>query len=276
MIWLLLAICCDRMQLYIASRNYGSTYNGIGAIDSVLARTAAAPMAYRVLVPWLVGLAERIYPPLRKHRFMGVYEPLKIALMALTFWACSLAIGTPGALLVAVMLQATYQFDYWSFAPEMTGLALALTGNPMLACAGAVMAALSKPETSPLVAVTYLLVTWDWLGAATVGVCVIVPWALVRLWAGNHKLYCARWTWRKNVAAIRGMMKLRPPYMSNMAMSLGITALTLWVVIMGQAGSAWPVPLVMLGASWTMALCTETRVLAPCLIWIAGGLLCNF
>jgi len=59
--------------------------------------------------------------------------------------------------------------------------------------------------------------------------------------------------------------------MSNMAMSLIITAATLYVVATGQAGPAWPVPLAYLGAGWTMALMAETRVVAPCLIWMGMG-----
>jgi hypothetical protein len=64
-------------------------------------------------------------------------------------------------------------------------LGLALTGDPLLACVGAVLATLSKPETALLIPVTYGLVTWDIWGAGAVLVCVLVPWALVRLWAAS-------------------------------------------------------------------------------------------
>lgn len=271
--WLLLAWVTDRVQLSMCARNYGAPWNGVGAIDRVLAKTALAPMAYRVLMPWLVGLVERIYPHARSWRIEGVYEPLKILMMAWAFWGCELAIGREGALLVIVLLSTTYLYDYWSWAPEMAALAFALSGNLPLAIVGAVLGALSKPETALLAPLTYLFVTWDWLGAVLIGAAVVIPWAGVRLWAGQHKLYCERWTWRKNLRCVQVWHKNHPVYFGSIVMSGLLSVLTLGVVVTGRGGPAWPVPLLLLGAGWTMALVNETRVLAPLLIWIAGGLL---
>lgn len=271
--WLMVAWITDRAQFTICARNYGAPWNGVGAIDKVLRRTALAPMAYRVLVPWLVALVERLIPRARAVRIDGIYEPLKILLMAYAFWACELAIGREGALLVVVLLSATWLFDYWSWAPEMACLALALSGNLPLAVGGAFVGGLARPETALLGAVTYACVTGDLVGTALIAVAVILPWAGVRLWAGEHKLYCMRWTWRKNWEQVSNWRKCRPVYYGGALMSVVLTVLALALVAMGRGGPAWPVPLMLVGAAWTMALVAETRVLSPLLIWIAGGLL---
>lgn len=270
--WLSIAICCDRVQILIAARNYGSIWNGIGAIDSVLARRAAAPMAYRVLIPWLVWLAEKAYPPVREWRMIALYEPLKIILMAISFAACEMAIGMTGALIIVAMLQTTYWYDYWDWAPEMTGLALALTGNPLLALGGGMLAALSRPETALLVPVVFVLQTGNIGASLVVALVAGATLLIVRLWAGDRKLYCSRWMLRQNWLDLKAALKFRPVYMSEMAMSVAVTALAIGAVAVGPLGWTGLVPLVLLASGWTMARARETRVFTGCLIWIAAAI----
>jgi len=80
--WIPIAWVIERVQLKIGGQWYGSPFNGYGAIDGTVDKTALAPMRYRVLVPWLVVLVERIFPRVKAHRLTALYEPLKIVLIA--------------------------------------------------------------------------------------------------------------------------------------------------------------------------------------------------
>jgi len=155
----------------------------------------------------------------------------------------------------------------------MAGLALALTGSWPLAVSGALLAALSKPETALLCPLTFALVTQNLMLTMVVLVAVLGPWLMVRLWAGNKRLYCNRWTWKKNLLALREMWQIEPVYMSSMMLSLVLQAATLVLMLMGRLGATWPVPLLLMGASWTMAMLVETRVIAPLALWIALGVM---
>jgi len=265
--WLLFALLIDRVQYIVAARNYRSTYSGLGAVDSVLARKALAPMAYRVLVPWLVWLGERVVPA--ETRKVVLYEPLKIALLWACLWAASWVLGETAALVLGLLWLATLLFDYWDWAVETLALILALSGALPAALVGAALLALSR-ETAPLVAVTYGFATGDWRGAALVLALALALMALVRLWAGRKKLYCERWMWRRNWRELKAAMRVQPVYLNNMAMTVLVTVLTLWAVAQGLP--AWPVPLALLAAGWSMAVAAETRVFAGCLIWVAMGL----
>lgn len=271
MLWWLLAWLLDRAQLKLGLSTYGGEYSGIGCIDSVLARTAPAPMAHRVLVPWIVGIAERLFPKLKPYRLPALYEPLKIALLGLVLWATARALGTKAALVVAAALPATFLFDYWDWAGETAGLALALSGNWSLAMAGGVLAVLSRPETAGLVPIVYWLQTGE-LGIRPAAIAIMQAMLLtaVLLWAGARKpLYCSRLMWRQNWRELRGIGRNRPVYMGEMAMSLLVTVLTIVTVLSGKAGATWPAPLAILAAGWVFARASETRVFASCLLWVS-------
>jgi hypothetical protein len=264
-IYLILAWFSDMAQLRIAGKGYNNLYCGMGAVDTVNQRRAAAPMAYRVLVPWLIWLGEWVIP--RGFRLTALYEPLKIALMAAVLWATAHALGAPAAYLLAALWPITYYFDYWDWAAESFGLAAALTGTFPLALVGGVVHGLSR-ETAPLVALTYALVTHDWIGAMILAGVIAVVMGGVRLWAGRKELYCERVMWPVNLRDVRGILRNRPVYLSEIGMTLAITILTMVTILMGKAGPAWPVPLALLIAGWVLARAAEPRVFAGCLLWI--------
>jgi len=110
MIWFIVAWLVERAHLKMSSFNYGAKFNGLGVVDHVLARKADAPMAYRVLVPWLVGLVERIFPRTKPYRLVLLYEPLKIALAGGALWVLAHSLGAARALFVAACLPATFLF----------------------------------------------------------------------------------------------------------------------------------------------------------------------
>jgi hypothetical protein len=266
--WLVCAIALERIELKMSAATIGSKYNGYGAIDAVLERRALAPMAYRVLVPWLVGLVERIAPKLKAHRFPWLYMVAKIALLTGALYATSLALGTKGALIVAALLPMTFYFDYWDWMGELAGVALALTGNLPAAMIGGVIAGWSK-ETAALAPLTYGLLTRDVRGTVLVGCTTAAALIIARLWGGAQPLYCQRFMVRENWGDLRHITRNRPVYLGELAMSLVITGLVLVAVVSGAAGPTWPVPLALLAAGWTMARAAETRIFASTLLWIA-------
>jgi len=270
-IYLVLAVLLDRVQFKLCASSYGNLYCGYGTIDGVNSRKAVAPMAYRVLVPWLVAAIEAWCPRLKAHRMPAIYEPLKIGLMALMLFSVDLAIGREGMLLFCVLLGVTFYFDYFDFAPEVTALALALTGDVRLALLGGLVAALAR-ETAPLGAVTYILVTGDVGRGLQVFAAVCAVMLVVRLWAGHKKLYCERVLLKVNVRDVRGLLSNRPFYLSEIGMSLLVSVLTVYAVVSGKSGAAWPIPLLLLGMGWTLARASETRVFSGCLLWIAIAL----
>lgn len=267
MIWVVLAWMLERVALKIGAFSYGVVYNGVGAIDPTFSRESKAPMAYRVLVPWLVRLAERAGVP-RERRLTWLYEPLKIVLTGLALASVSRALGRGAALFVAAALPATFLYDYWDWTGEMGGLALALSGSWPLAFAGGLWAALSRPETALLVPVTYFLRTWDLWGVLVITLETLATLLFVRGWVGDRPLYCDRWMWRVNLQDLRTIMANRPVYLGEMSMSVGITVLTLAAACTGRAGWTVIVPILLLAAGWTMARAAETRVFASCLLWI--------
>ena len=271
MIYLLVAWVLDRAQLKIAAPSYPNPYCYYASVDAINTRTAVSPMAYRVLVPWLVAAIESWFPSLKAKRLVWVYEPLHIGLIALMFYSVDLAIGRIGMLWFGTLLVVTFYYAYWDYAAEVIGLALALTGNPGMALLGGLIAALSR-ETAPLGAVTYMLVTGDVGHALQILSAILAVMLAVRLYVGKRKLYCGRVLWRANWRDLKLITINRPLYLGEISMSLLVSALTLYAVVSGGAGRAWIVPLMLLVLGWTMARASETRVFTGCLLFVAAAL----
>lgn len=269
--WLFVALMIDRAQLVLCASSYGNPFCGVGTVDGVNQRATSAPMAYRVLVPYVIGFIERLIPSLAQHRIM-VYEMLKVMMMAVMLWVIEQNFSLSVALLLAALLPVTFMYDYWDWIIELGSLALAMSGHLIGATIGGVLTGLSR-ETAPLIALTYLLKTQDIGGAMLITLVIAATLVAVRLWVGKRALYCDRFMIKRNIAEIRHMFKCNPFFTSNIAMSLIVTMLTIAIVIGGNAGPTWPIPLICLAAGWTMAIATETRVFAACLLWIAIGVL---
>lgn len=267
-LWLATAIALDKAQLVVCAPSYGNRYCGMGTIDGVLARDIEAPMAYRVLVPWLVGLVERIAPTMKRHR-LSVYEALKIALMALCLTSIAYAVGPITALVFASLLPITFRFDYWDWAVEAGALALAIGGHLQAAVFGGIALALSR-ETAPLVALTYLLSTRDWYGTALIATATALTMLFVHLRQGQHKLYCDRFMWKRNLNDLRQLLCLSPWFLSSPFLSVGVTVLA--VAALPFVGPTWPIPLALLALGWTMGIAGETRIFTGCLVWVSMGL----
>lgn len=257
LVWLFVAWLLDGAQFMVTHRNYKAIYNGFGAIESTRAKKALAPMAYRVLVPWLVGWIEDDTARL------WAYEAVKVLLMAGCLTVCASLYGPLAALLMGCLWCSTFLFDYWDNYAEMLGLLLALTGNVYLACLGGVIAALSR-ETAGIIPFIF----WSVAGFPS-------PWVFVATWGtilgvkmriGHRKMYCPRFTIKHNWGALRSLREgwfLSMPFISVVWTLL---ALVSWRI--GVVPAAWAV-LVILVACWTMGGITEPRIFRATAIWIA-------
>lgn len=260
--WLLVAWLLDLAQFSIARANYSSKYNGFGVLRAVRERKALAPMAYRVLVPLLVGWIED------DTRRLWAYEGVKLALMGAGLAVYAGQFGTVAGLVAAVLWVATFRFDYWDVYVEFLAFALVLAGGLPWALLGAFLGALSK-ETTGTMPVLYLSLTGDALGACWVA---LVSWGtllVVRARVGYRPMYCKRLMLRQNW---EDLLALREGwFLSPALVSVVWTVGALWAAWAGGVGAPWMVP-VLLVAGWTMGRIVEPRVFLSTSIWIAGAL----
>ncbi len=274
-LWLLVAIALDRVMLKLTAFSYNCEYTaGYASIDAVCQRRADPHAAIRVLVPWLIGLIERLFPALHKHRLPALYEPIRILAWAAALAVSERAIGTAGALAVAAFLPATFLFDFWDTPWEVLGFASALTGNLQLTILTGGLLGFARQRTALLMVPIYALTTHDWFGAGLVAIATGLAQLSVYVWVGkSDRPVQGGWEWRRNLDEVIHIFRNRPFYLSETAMSVGLTALVIWVVLMGRAGPSWPVPLAVVTANWIWPRASETRGICVTLLWVCKGLL---
>lgn len=272
MMWLIVALALERASLMLTAHSYRSRFTaGYGSLATTSNREALAPIAYRVLVPWIVMGMEALFPRLKGHRLPALYEPLRIGLIALALTVAEQAIGTRGALIVAALLPATFLFDYWDWTVELLALAAALTGNMQLTILCAGLLGLARPMTTPLVGITYGLVTHDPIGTALALIAGQLAVSAVRVYVGKRPMDYPWRMWRTNLQDVLNLFCNRPFYLSEIFLSMGLSLWVLLTVATGKAGAAWPVPLALTAAQWIMPRAAETRSMAACLLWVAMG-----
>ena len=257
----------DRAQMVMSAPNYNSPWNGQGCIDLVNKREARAPMAYRVLVPWLVALIERSKAPLNR---ITIYSALKLAGVVYAFWAVSEWIGMPGALIVFILLLVTVQYDYWDWTFELGGLAMAMSGNIWLTIIGMVLWLMSR-ETWPLAAAAFWFVSQDTYWAIMVLMGGGILYILLHMYIGKKTMYCNRFMVKENWNLIKLIHKYSPVFYVQALASLVLTLLVLASIVRLPVG--WPIPLVILISGWTMAKADEPRVFSAALPWAAAWIM---
>jgi len=228
-----------------------SQWNGYGAIESVQNKTAAAPMIYRVLFPWLIGKPT-----------MAKYQALQVTFITGALLSVYLAWGLPVMLVSAVLITGTFLFDYWDWSAELIGFSLALVSFP-LAVLGVILHGLSR-ETAPLVGLVYALHFQDINGGLVLSFVGFAVLVLVRRVQGKQRLYCDRWMYKRNLA------ELKKPHLGNPYFSIGLTVLSLWGA-WGRLDGLIVLPVI--GAGWLMAVAAETRVFIPLIPYAAYGLI---
>lgn len=272
MMWFIVALCMERVAVKLGGSNYGAKYNGIGAVDDTVNRTADAPMAYRVLFPAVIISIERVFHVDKRHRVTLLYTPLKL-LATTIMLALGAYVFTPAwSLLYAAIIQSTFYYDYWEWVVEICGLLAALSGDLTMVLIAAVLWPLSR-ESWVMLAPTYYLTTWDWYGSVLVIVITLCISTAVKLWVGKKEIYNKGMKMSLvNLDDIRSIFSNRPWYLSETAFALLITVATVWAVAFHQL-PAWPIPLVYLIINWMFTRAVEIRVFSPCLVWVTLALI---
>ena len=265
MVWLciLFGWAFDRAQMVMSAKNYGALWNGYGVIHLTNTRQAKAPMAYRVLVPWIIWLIEKL--PIKSNR-LAVYQTLKLAGVVYAFWACWNWIGLTATLITFVLLLVTVEYDYWDWPIELGGIAVAMSCGVWAAIVAVMLWALSR-ETWPLAALAYGLASRDWIGAFVVLTSGGMAWAVVRLMVGKKRLYCKRVMVKENLSLIRAIPRYNLPYYVPAFISLALSGLVVAAAARGLQG--WPVPVALLAAGWVMGKADEPRIFSGALPWAA-------
>ncbi len=273
-LWLIVALCLDRVYLKLVAPYYNCEFSAsYSTIPLVQAHTADWTIGRRILVPALIYWLEKLFPWLRPHRLPALYEPLRIGALAVALYVASLSVGTAGALLFAALLPASFLFDFWDFPYEILSFAAALSGDLRWTIVGGGLHGLARPTTAPLVPVIYVLVTGDWFGAALVTLAVGI--GLIPGWLNSRQVPMVQHgrSIGMNWADVKNLFQNRPFYLSEIFMTMGLSALVLWAVFTGRAGAAWPVPLALVAVQWVIPRAAETRSLAVTLLWVVGGIL---
>lgn len=263
--WLVVAFAVEAGAMQAAAKNYGSRYNGLGALEGTWKMTNQAPMAYRVLMAWLVAWLPN---GLQLH----VYQAVKTLALACGLWLVGLGLGTAAALGLAGLLAITFRYDYWDWEIEILCIGLALTGDFRLALVGAIVWGLSR-ETAPLAGVVFWLREPDLHGAGAVAVTAGLVMLAVRMAVGEKELYCERVMVRRNLANLKHAWDNRQNPMAawgHPGRAVFITLLGLGAAVSQALG--WPVIILSLAAGWIFALADEVRVFTPALVFISGWL----
>jgi len=251
------------LELRVTRRNVNNRYTGYGSMAATLERNSQAPMRYRVLAAWTVGRL-----PLRY--WMDGYMALKYGLMGAALFIAYPLIGLAGVAVLAVLMAATFEFDYWDCYAELAAVGLILYGEPWAVLLGALLWGLSK-ETVFLAPALALFAGGLYCGL--IGLAGPLLFLLVMVVQGKTKLYCERWTARVYNAHNLGIAWARKDF--NTFLSIAWTLAAVVVALSGKlaqpfASTAW-LGLGWFVAGWTMAIGRETRVFLSAALWIAAG-----
>jgi len=262
----------NKVQFMISVYNYGVLYNGFGVIDMVNKKKIQAPMAYRVLVPWLVGLIEKLFKIKPEDRIV-VYETIKMILVMFAFWSIAHVFGITIMLLSVALLLATIEYDYWDWPVELAAIVLAIGGCFWVLIPVIVLHALSR-ETAPIVPLAYYLATGIIGNSIILMVLAVGTMMFVRILIGKRDLYCERFMHKKNWELLKNFGKWKPIYLSRIFVSIVLTLLTILAIIVSP--KIGMIPGALLVAGWLLAKVDEPRVFSACIPFIAlmigGGL----
>jgi len=252
----MLALLAAIAIAFLECRTPHSAYNGYGAITGALRKDGAAPMRYRVLVPWLI---KAWYKLTRIEVRVWHYRILKGLLAWAAFSMTDMVFGPVVMLVMAVLVASTVEFDYWDLYAELLGITAVLSGDPALTAIGSLVWGLSR-ETAGLAPFISLSFggPWPWALAAPLAL------VLVRVVQGRARLYCERWTF------LTYNLYLDPGLFYSVLVSAGIVwgALSFRRLPHAMAMTAWA-PIVLVGAGWLMARARETRIFLPACLWLA-------
>lgn len=254
----------DRAQMGLSATNYNALYNGYGVIDLVNKREIKAPMAYRVLVPWLVGWIETTFKVKKEYRVI-VYQNIKMLFVMLAAWSVIHVYGIVICLLTFTILLLTIQFDYWDWPIELAAVVLASGGHFVPALIVALLFALSR-ETAPITALIYFVATLDILGSLVILMVTLLVMVEVKKTIGDRPLYCKRFMFYDNLKLYKNFFKWKPILYSPITVTAVLTLGSLISVIINP--QYWYV-LILLVAGWILAKADEPRIFSSIVPFIA-------
>lgn len=274
LLWLFISFALIIVELHLTAKQIGNHFCGFGAIDGVNQKTALAPMAYRVLFPWIIGSIEKLIPGVKSYR-LTIYMFMKFLVCFYALLICDYALGTDKALLVAALIPVTFMFDYWDNYIELAAFASALSGNWYLTYVNILLLGFSR-ETAPLIGLAYLLKTGDFVSGITF-IAIGYMWNFtVRQAVGYKKLYCERIMLRRNWNELKLALSLsledhNPLMMDYSLFSVLLTITAIILAITGNLGQLWPIPLIILVLGWVCGIAREVRIFTPVFLFIAIG-----
>lgn len=261
----------DRVQMQISYVNYGSVYNGYGAIDLTVKRTIKAPMAYRLLVPILVTWIERTFKIQEKYRVF-LYQNIKVFFVILAAYSIIHVYGILIALIAFTILLATIQYDYWDWPIELAAVVFASGGQFVPALIIGILFAFSR-ETAPITGFIYWVATGDLAGGMIISGLIVLLMLAVRIFIGKRELYCKRVMWKDNLKLLQNYFKWKPFAYSQLFITTILTAGSLMSVIVNP--QYW-YSLIFIVAGWILAKADEPRVFSAVVPFISvmiGGCL---
>lgn len=257
---LIVAYVVAKAQHEISRPNIGARWNGFGALHDTYVKKSLSPMIYRILVPYLWSWTRNVVKNDAER-----YGAIRFLLVVYMLLSVYIAVGFWSTIIFSILLIATFWFDYWDYAPEVAGVALCMTGDPWLAAIGIVLWGLSR-ETVLIAGPAFFLVAGDYYSSALLACLSLFTFLAVRKIQGHKPLYCERWMIRRNWELL-----FRPKY-PGLFNAVWVTIATCVLSLAGAIIVGEPVGLIVpvfIVAGLTMAKIDETRVLAPCLIWVA-------
>ena len=261
---LLIGLCFDRAQMGISLANYDALSNGFGTIDMTVRKKIKAPMAYRILVPYMVTWTEKLLKTDPEYRIF-IYQAFKSFFVMLAAWSVIHVFGIMVTLITFIILLLTVHYDYWDWPIELAAIVLAAGGLFIPALIVGILFAFSR-ETSLITGFVYLVSTGDWTGAIIITAIIGVILFCVRFFIGKRELYCDRFMWKYNLGLFKNFFKWKPFLYSPLFVSAAITIGT--IVSVAFMPQYWFI-LPMLVAGWVLAKADEPRVFSACVPFIA-------
>lgn len=261
---LLIGITFDRVQFVISYWNYGTVYNGFGAIDLTARKELKAPMAYRVLVPHLVLWIEKILKTDLKYRIF-IYQNLKAFFVVLAAYSVIHVFGIIPAFITFSLLLLTIHFDYWDWPIELAAVVFAAGGLFVPALLLAILFAFSR-ETAPITGFIYWIASGDLAGGIVISGVALLLMVGVRIFVGKKELYCKRVMWKENLKQFEKFWKWKPFAYSALFVT---SMLTLGSLISVVVNPQYWYSIIFIIAGWILGKVDEPRIFSAVIPFIA-------
>lgn len=206
---LLLSLVVIYADYRLTTHNWGSPWNGIGAIPGVLDGASMAPMQYRVLVPWICALFGR---GKTKTPYLGAYTRLRwvsivLALaMSYIYFAAITELALLCTALLALYFVAASLFDYTDGYLEIFFFAFAfwwfVSGYAWWWLVPPCLIAGINRETTFFIPVIWLM-SGDWAAFWMLLAASYLGYAIPRALYGQKKRYCSFLMIRENWQRIK-------------------------------------------------------------------------